>query len=89
MSSSCATKEMPAMLGGKRKTHGGKRNGGKRKTEGGKRKTEGGKRKTRRGPSDWNKFVMKVFKEMKAADSSASFSQALTEASKRKKAGKQ
>lgn len=46
----------------------------------------GGKRKSRK-LSPWNKFVAKVYAEMKKMDKSASFSQALKEASKRKKKG--
>lgn len=67
--------------------------GGKRRTcknnsvEGGRRKTrknntmEGGKRKA----SPWNKFVKKIFSEMRRKDKDASFGDALKEASKRKK----
>ena len=46
----------------------------------------GGKRKSRK-LSPWNKFVAKVYAEMKKMDKSASFSQALKEAAKRKKKG--
>ena len=35
--------------------------------------------------SPWNKLVMQVYKEMKAANKNVSFSDALKEASKRKK----
>ena len=48
-------------------------------------KTVGGK--TRKA-SNWNKAVMSVYGEMKKKNSSVSFSDALKEASKRKKAGK-
>ena len=48
------------------------------------RKQEGGKRKA----SAWNKAVKRVYEEMKRKDRSASFSDALKEASKLKKAGK-
>lgn len=44
----------------------------------------GGKRKSRK-LSPWNKFVKKVYHDMKAKDKSVTFSQALKEASKRKK----
>jgi len=48
------------------------------------RKTQnGGKRKA----SPWNKFVKKVFEEMRKKDKKASFGDALKEASKRKKGG--
>jgi hypothetical protein len=49
----------------------------------GTRKTKKSGRKTRK-PSEWNKLVMKVYKEMKAKDKNTSFSDALKEASKRK-----
>lgn len=41
----------------------------------------------KRAPSEWNKAVQRVYNEMKRKDRSASFSDALKEASKRKKAG--
>lgn len=44
----------------------------------------GGKRKSRK-LSPWNKFVQKIYKEMKSKSKTATFSQALKEASKRKK----
>jgi hypothetical protein len=50
-------------------------------------KQAGGKRGKSRKLSPWNKFVAKVYAEMKKADKSASFSQALKEAAKRKKKG--
>lgn len=54
--------------------------GGKRKTR--KNNTmKGGKRKA----SPWNKFVKKIFSEMRRKDKDASFGDALKEASKRKK----
>ena len=54
-----------------------------RKAERKTRKQEGGKRKL----SDWNKSVKSVYEEMKRKDRNTTFSQALKEASKRKKAG--
>lgn len=45
---------------------------------------QGGKRKSRK-LSPWNKFVQKIYREMKSKNKSATFSQALKEASKRKK----
>jgi hypothetical protein len=77
------------MEGGKRKknnvTMGGKRKKNDMTMEGGKRKKNnmtmsGGKRK----PSSWNKFVKKIFGEMRRKDKDATFSDALKEASKRK-----
>ncbi len=47
-------------------------------------KQQGGKRKSRK-LSPWNKFVQKIYREMKGKNKSATFSQALKEASKRKK----
>ena len=54
-----------------------RKNRSSRKTQG------GGKRKA----SPWNKFVGRVYDEMKRKDRKASFGDALKEASKRKKAG--
>jgi len=48
------------------------------------RKTQGG---GKRKASPWNKFVGRVYADMKRKDRKASFSDALKEASKRKKAG--
>ena len=40
------------------------------------------KQKVKRKPSAWNKFSMKVYKEMKAKDSTVKFSEALKKAAK-------
>ena len=48
------------------------------------RRARSGRKGTRK-LSSWNLLVMKVFKEMKAKNKNASFSDALKEASKRKK----
>jgi hypothetical protein len=48
------------------------------------RTMKGGKRKA----SEWNKMVKRVYDEMKRKDRTATFSDALKEASRRKKAGK-
>jgi hypothetical protein len=68
------------MMGGKRKTR--KNNmemmGGKKKKN---MTMSGGKRKA----SPWNKFVKKIYSEMRRKDKDASFSDALKEASRRKK----
>jgi len=45
---------------------------------------EGGKRRSRK-LSPWNKFVQKIYKEMKGQNKSATFGEALKAASKRKK----
>jgi len=62
------------------------------KQEGGnkKDKKEGGKRKTRRmakGPSEWNKKVMEVYRDMKKKDSSVRLGAAMKRASQMKKRG--
>jgi hypothetical protein len=68
-----------------------KQEGGKKdKQEGGKDKKEGGKRKTRRmakGPSDWNKKVMEVYRDMKKKDPSVKLGAAMKRASQMKKRG--
>ena len=46
--------------------------------------SEGGKRRSRK-LSPWNKFVQKIYKEMKSQNKSATFGEALKAASKRKK----
>jgi len=71
------------MSGGKRK--GTRKNnmdmyGGKRKNSRKNATMSGGKRKA----SSWNKFVKKIFSEMRRKDKDASFGDALKEASKRK-----
>ena len=51
---------------------------------------EGGKRKTRRmakGPSEWNKKVMEVYRDMKKKDSSVRLGAAMKRASQMKKRG--
>ena len=70
-----------------------KQEGGKDQHEGGtdkKDKREGGKRKTRRmakGPSEWNKKVMEVYRDMKKKDSSVRLGAAMKRASQMKKRG--
>jgi hypothetical protein len=64
------------MGGGRRR---GTRKGSRRAT----RKMSGGKRKA----SPWNKMVKSVFDEMRRKNKSASFGDALKEASRRKKRG--
>ena len=54
--------------------------GGKRKGTRKNNMMEGGKRKA----SPWNKFVKKIFGEMRRKDKDASFGDALKEASRRK-----
>ena len=68
------------MMGGKRRSRKNNMMGGKRRTR--KNNTmSGGKRKA----SPWNKFVKKIFQEMRRKDKDASFGDALKEASRRKK----
>jgi hypothetical protein len=67
-----------------------KQEGGKKAQAGGKDKKEGGKRKTRRmakGPSDWNKKVMEVYRDMKKKDPSVKLGAAMKRASQMKKRG--
>ena len=47
----------------------------------------GGTRKSKRALTPWNKLVKRTFDEMKRKDKKASFSDALKEASRRKKSG--
>jgi hypothetical protein len=54
-----------------------------RKSRSSRKTQDGGKRKA----SPWNKFVQRVYGEMKRKDRKASFKDALKEASKRKKNG--
>jgi hypothetical protein len=49
------------------------------------KKNGGGSRKGKRAPSAWNKLVMSVYAELKKKDKKVSFSDALKEASRRKK----
>ena len=67
-----------------------KQEGGKKAQAGGKDKKEGGKRKTRRmakGPSDWNKKVMEVYRDIKKKDPSVKLGAAMKRASQMKKRG--
>ena len=67
-------------LGGKRTTRQNKKGGAKTR----KNKQAGGKK----GPSDWNKKVMEIYRELKKKNPSVKLGAAMKEASKRKKAGK-
>lgn len=64
-----------------------------RKQQGAKRsekKQDGGKKKTRKmakGPSEWNKKVMAIYRDMKKKDPSVKLGAAMKEASRRKKRG--
>jgi hypothetical protein len=59
--------------------------GGKRKSR---RQSKKGGAKTRKGPSDWNKKVMEIYRELKKKNPSVKLGAAMKEASRRKKAGK-
>jgi len=91
--------DVPPQLNGGRRTKKSKKsrhakskksqNGGK-KTQNGGKKTQNGGKKTRKskGPSDWNKKVMMIYREMKKKDKNVKLGSAMKEASRRKKAGK-
>lgn len=66
-----------------RMAKGNTRKGSRKGSRKASRKTQSGGRKM----SDWNKSVKRVYEEMKRKNRKASFSDALKEASKRKKAG--
>jgi len=52
------------------------------------KKQDGGRRKSRKaGAGSWPQFVKKTYMEMKKKDKSATFKDAMKEASRRKKAG--
>jgi hypothetical protein len=61
--------------------------GGKRKSR---RQSKKGGAKTRKGkgPSDWNKKVMEIYRELKKKNPGVKLGAAMKEASRRKKAGK-
>jgi len=94
--------DVPPQLNGGRRTKKSKKshcaksmksqNGGKKSQNGGKKSQNGGKKsqKTRKskGPSDWNKKVMMIYREMKKKDKNVKLGSAMKEASRRKKAGK-
>jgi len=68
----------------------GGRRGKSKKAPKGKKSQNGGKktRKMAKGPSDWNKKVMMIYREMKKKDKNVKLGAAMKEASRRKKAGK-
>ena len=73
-----------ALKGGRRKSK-KSQNGGKKS-----KKSQNGGKKTRKskGPSDWNKKVMMIYRDMKKKDKNVKLGAAMKEASRRKKAGK-
>jgi len=87
----------PQLNGGRRtkkskKSHCAKSMKSMKSQNGGKKSQNGGKKsqKTRKskGPSDWNKKVMMIYREMKKKDKNVKLGSAMKEASRRKKAGK-
>jgi len=73
---------------GRNKTRRNKTFGGKRSKKHIRKTHRHSTHKASHGADNWREGVMRVYKEMKAKNSSASFSDALKEASKRKKAGR-
>lgn len=73
-----------ALKGGRRKSKKSQNGGNKSK------KSQNGGKKTRKskGPSDWNKKVMMIYRDMKKKDKNVKLGAAMKEASRRKKAGK-
>ena len=76
-----------ALKGGRRKSKKSNKsqNGGNKS-----KKSQNGGKKTRKskGPSDWNKKVMMIYRDMKKKDKNVKLGAAMKEASRRKKAGK-
>ena len=70
-----------------RKTRKQRQQGGQDKQQGGQDKQQGGRRKSKRAPSQWTKFVTKVYHEMKKKDKNVKLGAAMKEASRRKKRG--
>jgi len=66
----------------------GKLEGGRRKSRGHKKSHGSKTRKGKKGPSDWNKKVMEIYRRMKKSDKSVKLGAAMKEASRLKKAGK-
>jgi len=58
----------------------------KQRTQGGRRKVQKTHKKGK-GPSDWNKKVMAIYKDMKKKDKNVKLGAAMKEASRRKKRG--
>lgn len=84
--------DVPPQLNGGRRTKKSKksRRAKSKKSQNGGKKTQNGGKKTRKskGPSDWNKKVMMIYREMKKKDKNVKLGSAMKEASRRKKAGK-
>jgi len=60
--------------------------GGKRKSR--RHGKKGAKTRKGKGPSDWNKKVMEIYRELKKKNPGVKLGAAMKEASRRKKAGK-
>ena len=59
-----------------------------RKSRHAKKAQKGKKTRKSKGPSDWNKKVMMIYRDMKKKDKNVKLGAAMKEASRRKKAGK-
>jgi len=70
--------------------NGGRRAKSKKAPKAKSKKSQNGGKKTRKskGPSDWNKKVMMIYRELKKKDKNVKLGAAMKEASRRKKAGK-
>lgn len=80
-----------ALKGGRRsKSKKSKQSQKSKKSQNGGNKSQNGGKKTRKskGPSDWNKKVMMIYRDMKKKDKNVKLGAAMKEASRRKKAGK-
>jgi hypothetical protein len=84
--------DVPPQLNGGRRTKKSKKShcAKSMKSQNGGKKSQNGGKKTRKskGPSDWNKKVMMIYREMKKKDKNVKLGSAMKEASRRKKAGK-
>ena len=65
------------------KTEGGKRKNRRNKSQGGRRKTH----KLSKGASNWHQHVMKVYKDMKAANPNVKLGEAMKRAAELKRKG--
>ena len=75
--------DVPPQLNGGRRTKKSQKSQKSKKSQNGGKKTRKSK-----GPSDWNKKVMMIYREMKKKDKNVKLGSAMKEASRRKKAGK-
>ena len=68
--------------------NGGRRTKKSKKSRHAKKAQKGKKTRKSKGPSDWNKKVMMIYRDMKKKDKNVKLGAAMKEASRRKKAGK-